>query len=109
MSIIPSESTFSGAFDEFTVNDLAGRMDEALIRETLGQGIVGHVSRDSTAIPAREKPTPKGESEQNAIDHRPIIDAIHTPRLVGSNILTKFHSKSLLSERTMLFSCLLFF
>ena len=39
-------------------------MHEALIKETLGQGIVGHVSRDSTATPAPEKPTPKGESDQ---------------------------------------------
>ena len=37
---IPSESTFSRAFAE---SDLAGRMHEALIKETLGQGIVGHV------------------------------------------------------------------
>ena len=61
---IPSESIFfSRAFAEFSENDLAGRFHEALIKETLGQGIVGHVSRDSTAIPAREKPTPKGESD----------------------------------------------
>ena len=61
---IPSESTFSWAFAEFAESDLAGRMQEALIKEVLGQGIVGHVSRDSTATPVREKPTPKGESDQ---------------------------------------------
>ena len=53
----PSESTFSRAFAEFSGSDLAGRMHEALVKETLGQGIVGHVSRDFTAIPAHEKPT----------------------------------------------------
>ena len=67
---IPSESTFSRAFVEFAENDLAGRMHEALIKETLGQGIVGHVSRDSTAIPAHEKPTPKGESDQKPMKRK---------------------------------------
>ena len=57
---IPSESTFSRAFAEFAESDLAGRMHEASIKETLGQSIVGPVSRDSTAIPAREKPTGGG-------------------------------------------------
>ena len=67
---IPSESTFSWAFAEFAESDLAGQMHEALIKETLGQGIVGPVSRDSTAIPAREKPTPKGESDQKSMKRK---------------------------------------
>ena len=50
----------AGLFAEFAESDLAGRMHEALIKETLGQGIVGHVSRDSTVIPAREEPTRYG-------------------------------------------------
>ena len=45
-------------------------MHEALIKETLGQGIVGHVSRDSTAIPVCEKPAPKGESEQKPMKRK---------------------------------------
>ena len=57
ISEIPSESTFSRAFAEFAESDLAGQMHKAVIRELLEQSIVGHVSRDSTAIPAREKPT----------------------------------------------------
>ena len=67
---IPSESTFSWAFAEFAENDLAGRMHKALIKEALGQGIVRHVSRDSTAIPASDKPTPKGESDQNPMKRK---------------------------------------
>ena len=54
---IPSESTFSRAFAEFAESDLPGRMHKALVKEFIGDSIVGHVSRDSTAIPAREKPT----------------------------------------------------
>ena len=45
-------------------------MHEALIKEALGQGIVGHVSRNSTAIPVREKPTPKGESDQKPMKRK---------------------------------------
>ena len=58
---------------EFAESDLSGRMHEALIKETLGQCIVGHVSLASTAIPAipaREKPTPKGESDQKPMKRK---------------------------------------
>ena len=48
ISEIPSESTFSRAFAEFAESDLAGQMHKAVIRESLEQSIVGHVSRDST-------------------------------------------------------------
>ena len=67
---LPRESTFSRAFAEFAENDLAGRMHDALIKEVLGKGIVGHVSRDSTAIPAHEKPTLKGESDQKPMKRK---------------------------------------
>jgi hypothetical protein len=53
---IPSEGKFSNAFAEFANQGLAQIMHEALVRETYREKIVGHVSRDSTAINAREKP-----------------------------------------------------
>lgn len=52
---LPSEATFSRAFAEFAESGLATRMHEALVKRTLGQQLVGHVSIDSTAIEAREK------------------------------------------------------
>jgi hypothetical protein len=52
---LPSESTFSRAFDEFARGQLAQRVHEALIKDTLGQSIIGHVCRDATAIEGREK------------------------------------------------------
>ena len=67
---IPSESTFSRAFAEFAESNLPGRMHEALVKEFIGDSIVGHVSRDSTAIPAREKPTPKCKSDRAVADGR---------------------------------------
>ena len=56
---VPSESTFSRAFAEFTAIDLTQRLHEALLKETLAGHLAGHVSRDSTAIAGREKPAPK--------------------------------------------------
>jgi hypothetical protein len=53
---VPSESTFSRAFTEFAASALPSRMHEALIRNTHADRLVGHISRDSTAIEAREKP-----------------------------------------------------
>ncbi len=56
---VPSESTFSRAFAEFTDADLAGRLHEALLERTVEGHLAGHVSRDSTAIAGREKSAPK--------------------------------------------------
>ena len=52
---LPSESTFSRAFDEFASSQLAQRVHEALIKANLGQNIIGHVCRDATAIEGRER------------------------------------------------------
>jgi transposase len=51
---IPSESTFSRAFAEFTESELPSRVHEALIKRTHKERLVGHISRDATAIEARE-------------------------------------------------------
>lgn len=56
---LPCESTFSRAFAEFAEAGLAERTHAALVREALGNRLVGHISRDGTAIEAREKPTKK--------------------------------------------------
>jgi hypothetical protein len=55
-SAIPKEWTFSRAFAEFAESRLPERVHEALIRKSYAGEIVGHISRDSTAIDAREKP-----------------------------------------------------
>ena len=56
---VPSEATFSRAFSDFADSTLPSRLHEALIDKTLRDHLVGHVSRDSTAILGREKPAPK--------------------------------------------------
>ena len=53
---LPSEATFSRAFREFADACLAERVHEALIKEHLGDQLIGHLSRDATAIEARERP-----------------------------------------------------
>jgi hypothetical protein len=55
-SQVPSESTFSRAFAEFAESSLPNQAHEALIKKTYKDCIVGHISRDATAIEAREKP-----------------------------------------------------
>ncbi|MBF8262673.1 MAG: family transposase [Parachlamydiales bacterium] len=53
---LPSESTFSRAFEEFSESALPQRVHNALIFKTLGNAVLLHKSTDSTAIEAREKP-----------------------------------------------------
>ena len=51
---VPHESTFSRAFAEFAHSELPQRLHVALIEATQRDRLVGHISRDSTAIEARE-------------------------------------------------------
>jgi len=53
---MPGESTFSRAFAEFATSQLPAHVHEALIKKTHADRLVGHISRDATAIEAREKP-----------------------------------------------------
>jgi transposase len=61
---IPSQPTFSRAFDEFSKSRLAELVHKNIIEEYLGEQLIGHVSRDSTAINAREKPHKKPIKEK---------------------------------------------
>jgi hypothetical protein len=53
---VPSESTFSRAFAEFAQTRLPALVHEAMVRQAYKDSIILHISRDSTAIEAREKP-----------------------------------------------------
>jgi hypothetical protein len=53
---LASEATFSRAFAEFAESALPHRLHEALIKRSHEDRLVGHISRDATAIEAREKP-----------------------------------------------------
>ena len=60
---IPSESTFSRAFTEFSASGLGALVHDALVDQYLSEDLVGHISRDSTAIVGREKPAKKKAKE----------------------------------------------
>ncbi len=63
LGAVPSESTFSRAFGEFATSALPGRLHEAVIAKTQGARLVGHISRDATAIEAREQTPRKQKTE----------------------------------------------
>ena len=56
---ISSEATFSRAFAEFADGELPSRLHQALLQNTMQEHLVGHVSRDSTAIEGREEAAAK--------------------------------------------------
>ncbi len=56
---IPSSAAFSRAFAEFANLKLGYKIHEAPVLEHVGNKVVMHVSRDSTEVAAREKPTKK--------------------------------------------------
>jgi hypothetical protein len=58
-SDIPSEATFSRAFKEFAKIGLGEKVHQALVAQWVTPELVGHISRDATAIEGREKPLAK--------------------------------------------------
>jgi len=59
---VPSEPTFSRAFAEYAQAGLGNVVHDALVQEHLAKELIGHVSRDSTAIVGREKPAKKEQA-----------------------------------------------
>ena len=55
-SDVPSESTFSRAFAEFAERGLGEKVHQVLVERWVKPELVGHISRDATAIRGREKP-----------------------------------------------------
>ncbi|MGH9669266.1 MAG: transposase [Terriglobales bacterium] len=52
---IPDEATFSRAFADFAAGELPQQLHATLVKEHVAPRLIGHVSRDATAIEAREK------------------------------------------------------
>jgi len=67
---IPDEATFSRAFAEFSKSGLAQIVHDTLIKKVFKNNIAHHVSRDSTAIEAREKPMKKQSIEAKPSNKR---------------------------------------
>jgi hypothetical protein len=62
---IPSESTFSRAFEEFSKGQLPTLLHETMVNNYLKDKVIGHISRDATAIVGREKPVKKPKMESH--------------------------------------------
>lgn len=81
---VPSEATFSRAFAEFAASALPQRIHEALIKARHGDKLVGHISRDSTMIWARERQAPKAAPRPRRRNGRPkkgTAEPLPPPRL----------------------------
>ncbi len=63
-SDIPEEWTFSRVFSDLSKSHLLEKIQENFISEQYKDEIIGHISRDSTAIDAREKPEKKESTQQ---------------------------------------------
>ena len=69
LSQVPDKTVFSRAFKEFAQSELPQRVHESLIRRTQGERLIGHISRDATAIAARERVVkPASPAPQPTID-----------------------------------------
>jgi len=67
---LPHESKFSRAFAEFAATELPQQLHEAVIAATQSQRLIGHIARDSTAIPARER-FPEAAKEKQRASRKP--------------------------------------
>lgn len=65
---LPSESTFSRAFDEMAKGEVALRCHAAFIQFHLGDQLICHITRDGTAIEARERPASRHPRRATSID-----------------------------------------
>lgn len=71
---LPDESKFSRAFALFAATQLPQQLHQAVVETTQGQRLIGHIARDSTAIPARERfpetPAQKAEKKEQGRQKR---------------------------------------
>jgi len=71
VSQIPHESSFSRSFAEFAKTGIGHIVHKSLIDQHLQDRVVGHISRDSTAIEGREKPCKKSKHTAKSDTKKP--------------------------------------
>ena len=74
---IPDESVFSRAFAEFAETELPQRLHLALVAKTQSNRLIGHLSRDSTAIVVRERPAKRAAGVAQGAAQPPTGEAVH--------------------------------
>jgi hypothetical protein len=77
---VPDESVFSRAFAEFAGTKLPQQVHAALIVKTQAERLIGHVSRDSTAIAVRERPVKPVETAEGSREKAARAEAPRPPR-----------------------------
>lgn len=69
---LPGESRFSRAFAQFAASQLPQHLHAAMIEATQRPRLIGHIARDSTAIPARERfPETARQAQRAAKKNKP--------------------------------------
>ena len=61
MRDVPSESTFSRAFEEFANSNLSEVVHKELMQAAYAGSYIGHLTRDSVPVEAREKAAKKAK------------------------------------------------
>jgi hypothetical protein len=67
---VPDETVFSRAFAEFAASEVPQRVHVALVQRSYSDHLVGHISRDASAIAAREKPQEKPKTRPQRASRR---------------------------------------
>jgi len=67
---VPDETVFSRAFTEFAAGQVPQHVHETLIRRSYSAHLVGHISRDASAVVAREKPAAKPKARPRRASRR---------------------------------------
>jgi Transposase DDE domain/Transposase domain (DUF772) len=98
LSQIPAECAFSRAFAKFAQSEFPQRVHAELIEKTLKDQLVGHISRDSTAIETREKPQPAPEPKAEA---KPAAEKTKAPRRKRSEPKPPEQMKRIERQKTM--------
>ena len=100
ISDIPHESSFSRAFKEFSESGLTQIVHDRLIKQHMADKIVGHISRDSTSIDAREKPIRKSNKppKQNKKRGRPRKNEVRIKELTRLERQQSMETKEMLEE-----------
>ena len=99
---IPAESSFSRAFQEFASLQLPQKAHKAIITATYKDEIVGHVSKDSTAIEAREKPKRKKTSQEEEIEKNSELPKKRAPKGCAKLTRIQKQAKGLMNLREMI-------
>ncbi len=67
---VPDETIFSRAFRAFAETGLPQQIHAAVIKRSYEHQLVGHISRDASAVPAREKAQPKPKTRKPRASRR---------------------------------------